>query len=74
MTGFPPVYIFSGTHEVFYAQIPAIAQQLKAAGVRVTLYPGEKMMHIWPYIPFSKECSEALNRIFRIIETGQLLK
>lgn len=68
-TGFPPVHIFSGTYEVFYAQIPAIAQRIKAAGIPVTLHPGEKMMHVWPYVPFSRECREALNQIFDIIES-----
>ena len=66
--GFPPVHILSGTFEIFHAQIPSIVQQIKAAGVPVSLYPGEKMMHIWPYIPFSRECKEALSLIFHIIE------
>lgn len=68
-TGFPPVHIFSGTYEIFYAQIPALVERIKAAGIPVSLYAGEKMMHVWPYVPFSQECKEALNQIFHIIET-----
>jgi acetyl esterase/lipase len=68
-TGFPNMYVFSGTYEIFYAQAPKLVETARAAGVSVKFYPGEKMMHDWPYMPFSRECKNALNQIFDIIRT-----
>ncbi len=66
-SGFPETHIFSGTYEVFYAQIPALVERIQAAGTPVTLYSGERMMHVWPHIPFVPESGKALEQIFELI-------
>jgi acetyl esterase/lipase len=65
--GFPPMYIFSGTYDILYAQIPKLIKNIESAEIPVVLYTGEKMMHIWPYMPFSRECRTAFNCIVEIL-------
>jgi acetyl esterase/lipase len=67
--GFPPLFVFFGTNEIFYAGALPFVERVKAAGVPVKLYIGEGMMHIWPYMPVSRESREALKEIFEIINT-----
>jgi acetyl esterase/lipase len=66
-TGFPAMYVFSGTSEIFYPQMQPFVERVRAAGVPVEFYPGEGMMHIWPYMPLARESREALERIMGII-------
>jgi acetyl esterase/lipase len=66
-SGFPALYIFSGTEEIFYPQMQPFLERLKAAGVPVEFYPGEGMMHVWPYIPLARECVTALEQIMGIL-------
>ncbi|HWQ78970.1 MAG TPA: alpha/beta hydrolase [Anaerovoracaceae bacterium] len=63
----PEMHVFSGTYEIFYAQVPALVERARAAGVNAHLYTGEKMMHVWPYIPFAPESRKALAQIFELI-------
>ncbi|MDR3336369.1 MAG: alpha/beta hydrolase [Treponema sp.] len=65
--GFPETHVFSGTAEIFYPQIVPFVERMKQAGVRVAFYAGEKMMHVWPYIPAAPECRAALKQIVGII-------
>ncbi|MDR2019350.1 MAG: alpha/beta hydrolase [Treponema sp.] len=66
-SGFPETHVFFGTNEIFFALVPAFTGGMKAAGVPLKLYIGKGMMHIWPYMPVSRECREALKIIFEII-------
>jgi acetyl esterase/lipase len=67
-SGFPSTYVFFGTNEIFYAAASPFIEKLRSAGVPVKPYIGEGMMHIWPYMPLSRESREALKTIFAIIE------
>jgi acetyl esterase/lipase len=67
-SGFPGTYVFFGTNEIFYAGAPFFIEKLRSAGVPVKPYIGEGMMHIWPYMPVSRESRNALKTIFDIIE------
>jgi acetyl esterase/lipase len=65
--GFPETHIFSGTAEIFYPQVVPFVERMKQAGVPGEFYAGEKMMHVWPYIPAAPECRAALEQIVGII-------
>jgi acetyl esterase/lipase len=67
-TGFPPCFVFSGTHDIFYPQIPPFVQLLKNAGVTTEFIIGEGMMHVWPYMPVAPECKKALAQIIGVIK------
>ncbi|MDR2742119.1 MAG: alpha/beta hydrolase [Treponema sp.] len=67
-SGFPDMYVFFGTSEIFFALAPSFIDRVKAGGVPVKLYIGEGMMHVWPYMPISRECRGALKTIFDIIK------
>jgi acetyl esterase/lipase len=64
---FPRTRVFSGTFECGYPQAAAFVERLKAGGIPVEFYPGDGMMHVWPYIPFAPECAKALERVFAVI-------
>jgi acetyl esterase/lipase len=66
-SGFPDMYFFFGTHEIFFALVPSLIDRVQTGGVPVKLYIGEGMLHIWPYMPISRECRDALKTIFDII-------
>ncbi|MDR3335732.1 MAG: alpha/beta hydrolase [Treponema sp.] len=65
--GFPETHVFSGTAEIFYPQMAPFVERMKQAGVPVEFYIGEKMMHVWPYIPAAPECRAALEKVVGII-------
>jgi acetyl esterase/lipase len=64
---FPPVYVFSGTYEIFYPQIPPFVKRVQEAGTPIELYTGYKLMHNWPVMPFAPESKKAFSRILDII-------
>lgn len=60
-TGFPPLWIQVGTHEVLFDDAQRIAEKAKAAGVDVTLNVFENMFHVWQiYAPIVPEADRAL--------------
>jgi acetyl esterase/lipase len=65
--GFPLSHVFSGTDDIFYAQVPPFVERLKAAGVAVTLHNGKGMMHDWPLMPLAPECVSALDEILTLV-------
>jgi acetyl esterase/lipase len=67
--GFPPLCVFSGTHDLFFPQIPPFVERVKQAGADCQFIRGEQMMHVWPYIPFSRECASAFEQIIKFVET-----
>jgi acetyl esterase/lipase len=64
---FPPMHVFSGTGEIFYPQVVPFVERVRAAGVPVKFHPEKDMMHVWPYMPVSRESRAALEKIFDII-------
>jgi acetyl esterase/lipase len=68
-TGFPPTYVFSGTHDIFYPQSKPFVERLQSAGVTAEFVYGEDMMHVWPYMPLAPESKKAMRYIITILET-----
>jgi acetyl esterase/lipase len=69
---FPPIYIFSGTHDIFYPQMAPFVASVRAQGKHIELYSGYELMHGWPFMPIASESKAALAIIFDIIqETGE---
>ncbi|GHV34314.1 esterase [Spirochaetia bacterium] len=66
-TKFPPIYVLSGTAEIFYPQIPPFVKRVKEQGKYIEFYSGYKLMHGWPYMPFAPECKKGLSIILEII-------
>ncbi|KAL2678485.1 hypothetical protein Neosp_009231 [[Neocosmospora] mangrovei] len=50
LKGFPPMYLTSGTAEVFQDDAIELAKRAKAAGVDVRLESSEGMQHVWVYM------------------------
>jgi acetyl esterase/lipase len=71
---FPETHVFFGTNEIFYAAAAPFIDKIKAGGVPVKLYTGIGMMHIWPYMPVSRECRAALKTIFDIVRKEEISK
>jgi len=64
---FPPVYVFIGTHDLFYPLIPQFVERVRQQGKPIELYTGIGMMHDWPYMPIASESKFALDTIIEII-------
>ncbi|GHV77942.1 hypothetical protein AGMMS49942_27630 [Spirochaetia bacterium] len=64
---FPPIYVFSGTYEIFYPQIPPFVKQVKEDGNYIEFYTGYKLMHSWPFMPLAPESEKAFSIILGII-------
>jgi acetyl esterase/lipase len=64
---FPPVYIFSGTYDIFYPQMAPFVKRMRDQGKQVSLHTGYKLMHAWPLMPISPECKETMSIILDIV-------
>jgi len=65
---FPPVYVFTGTHDIFYPLIQPFVERVRLQGRTIELYTGIGMMHSWPYMPIASESKLALDTILEIID------
>jgi acetyl esterase/lipase len=65
---FPPITVFSGTHEIFYPLIKPFVDRVSSQGKSIVFYTGLGMMHDWPYLPIASESKYALDVILGIIE------
>jgi len=61
--GFPKTILFLATHDVTYPDQKLAVQKLRAAQVDIEVVVGEKMPHIWPFLPVMKEAKMALMQI-----------
>jgi len=64
---FPPITVFSGTHEIFHPLMQPFVERVRVQGKPIELYAGIKMMHDWPYMPIASESKHALAKILEII-------
>jgi len=65
---FPPIYVFSGTYEIFFPLIPLFVERVRKDGSQIEFYIGNKLMHVWPFMPFAIESKYAFSLILDIIE------
>ncbi|MDR0668668.1 MAG: alpha/beta hydrolase [Treponema sp.] len=65
---FPPIIVFSGTHEIFYPLMRPFVERVRSQGTAITLYTGLRMPHVWPYMPLASESKYALGVILEIID------
>jgi acetyl esterase/lipase len=72
-SAFPPVYLFSGTSDIFYPQMKPFVERVRGQGKYIEFYTGHRMMHCWAILPYTPEARLAQERIFEIIaeEAGQ---
>ncbi|WP_413300236.1 alpha/beta hydrolase [Bacillus sp. 1P10SD] len=72
-TGFPPLFIQAGNHEILQSDAEKLAAQARAAGVNVSFKVWDGMWHVWQIsgnvLPEAKsaiyEIGEFVKRIFR---------
>ena len=51
LDGLPPLYLFTGTHEIFNPDIRLLTQQAMRAGITVTLTEADGAFHVYPLAP-----------------------
>jgi acetyl esterase/lipase len=66
-SAFPPVYLFSGTSDIFYPQMKPFVERVRGQGKYIEFYTGHRMMHGWAILPFTPETRIARERVFEII-------
>jgi acetyl esterase/lipase len=69
---FPETYLFAAEQDILTPDILLMYEKMKKESVNVQLMYGKKMIHIWPFIPFLKKSSSALNVIINsILSSGK---
>jgi monoterpene epsilon-lactone hydrolase len=64
LTGFPPLLVQVGDHEVLLDDSTRLAEKAKQAGVDVTLEVWPEMPHVWhAFAPFLPEATRAIEQI-----------
>ena len=62
-SGFPPVRLYYGTNEIFYAHIDELIEKIKSGGVDLKVTEGKELCHDWAIIGFIPEGRRALDKI-----------
>ncbi|GMO40868.1 MAG: hypothetical protein Pg6C_01690 [Treponemataceae bacterium] len=65
---FPPMYVFSGTYDIFYPQVQPFVDRVRSQGKQIEFWTGYKMMHDWPVVPAVGECEAAFAKVMEIID------
>lgn len=61
--GFPKTVLFLAENDITYPDQLWVVQKLKAEGVDIEVIIGEKMPHIWPFLPVMREARVALSQL-----------
>ena len=68
--GLPPLLIQVGTREILLDDAVRTAEKARAAGVRVSYFEGEDLIHVWPVLmPTAPESAAALDQIGEFVES-----
>jgi len=67
---FPPMYVFSGTYDIFYPQIKPFVERVRSQGKYIEFYTGCQMMHDWIIMPAIAESVLGFTVIKEIIESS----
>jgi acetyl esterase/lipase len=65
--GLGKIYLFSGTYDILNIQAIELLEKAKTSNASIRYFEGEKMMHVWPYLPFCPEGETALKQIISIL-------
>ncbi len=64
---FPKTILFLAENDITYPDQQLAVQKLRDASVDMEVIVGEKMPHIWPFLPVMKEAKIALKEIIEIL-------
>jgi monoterpene epsilon-lactone hydrolase len=68
LSGLPPLLVEVGTAEVLLDDARRLAERARAAGVDVTLFEGEDLIHVWHFFAGAvPEADEGIARVARFI-------
>jgi len=67
---FPPMYVFSGTYDIFYPQVKPFVERVRSQGKHIEFYTGYQMMHDWVMVPAVAEGLHGFAAIKEIIESA----
>ena len=70
ISGFPPIDVFYGTHEVMYAYLDDLKAHCEKYGVPINVHIGEGMMHCWGAMEFVPEARAVRREYFRALNAG----
>ncbi len=66
-TGFPPILLYYGTHEIFYPHIPKLIAAIQRADVPLKTVEGKGLCHDWAIIGLFDESRRASEEIIRFV-------
>ena len=68
LSGLPPLHVEVGTAEVLLDDARRLAERARAAGVDVTLFEGEDLIHVWHFFAGAvPEADDGITRVARFI-------
>ncbi len=71
LAGLPPLLIHVGSREVLLSDAERFAERAKAAGVDVTLFVAEGMIHVWhAFAPLVPEATAAIGDIGKFVRSA----
>ncbi|MCD8179956.1 MAG: alpha/beta hydrolase [Firmicutes bacterium] len=66
-TGFPPILLYYGTNEIFYAYIGDVINEIRRFDIPLEIHEGKGLFHDWAIVGMLPEGKQAQNRICRFI-------
>lgn len=66
-TGFPPILLYYGTNEIFYAYIGDVINEIRRFDIPLEIREGKGLFHDWAIVGMLPEGKQAQNRICRFI-------
>lgn len=65
--GFPPIQLYYGTNEIFYAHIGELIDVVRSGGIEIQTFEGNSLCHDWAIIGVIPEGREALVNICKFV-------
>ncbi|MCI8404136.1 MAG: alpha/beta hydrolase [Clostridia bacterium] len=65
---FPPMLLYYGTNEIFYAYIEELIAKIKSGGVDLRVFEGKGLCHDWAIMGFMPEGQRAFEQICNFIK------
>jgi acetyl esterase/lipase len=62
LSGLPPITVFSGNHDILYADALRLEAKAKDAGISLQMHIGNEMQHVWMLFPI-REAKSAVQQI-----------
>jgi len=68
LTGLPKISLFTGTHDLLYADAERLRSRLAEEGIPINYFEYPRMLHVWFLMPYLFEAERSLGQMVEIIQ------